>query len=112
MKYIADFEGFFLNRGFVIKEFVLISLDSGEKTHFLLSLPNLSFKILKPKERKSISFCENYLHGIRYRTSGKKISDLKYFLQKTLTSKDTVYIKGIEKVKACLLYTSDAADDL
>lgn len=99
MKYIVDFEGFTLSSTFVIKEFVLLQLNSGKKVHFLLNSPKVNNNFLKSKDRKNISYCENFLHGVRWGTKGQSISNLKTLLHTTLTSEDIVYIKGEEKVK-------------
>jgi len=99
MNYIVDFEGFNLSFNFVIKEFVLLSLDSEKKVHFLLNSPRFKNKCFKLKETKSIAYCENYLHCVRWRTRGQTFADLLNFLHKTLKSEDTVFIKGLEKVK-------------
>lgn len=99
MKYIIDFEGFALSSIFVIKEFVLSSLDSNAKTHFLLSSPNLNTRFLRFKDKAKISYCENWLHGIRWETRGKRFTDLRKFINLTLVSSDIIFIKGEEKVK-------------
>jgi len=97
MKYIVDFEGFTVNSYFVVKEFVLLSLDSGFKHHFILKSPKtISFRF---KDRKNILYCENFLHGIRWSTRGKSFGFLKQFLNSILSSEDTLFIKGDEKVR-------------
>ena len=99
MKYIVDFEGFSLNCTFVIKEFVLQSLDFNQKKYFLLNSPSFNFNNLRRKDRKSVNFCEKNLHLIRWRTRGANFAELRDFLNQTLKADDTVYIKGEEKVK-------------
>jgi len=99
MNYVVDFEGFSVKGFFVIKEFVVASIDSEEKNHFILNSPILNWNYLRSKDRKSINYCEKYLHQIRWGTRGKHFSELKSFLNHKLTEQDTIFIKGSDKLK-------------
>jgi len=80
MNYLVDFEGFPLKSFFVIKELVIVSLDSDIKHHFVFNSPNI--EIIRPKDRKNIFYCEKYLHGVRWKTRGVPFINLRNFFTK------------------------------
>lgn len=96
---VIEFEGFQVNTNdFVVKELAFYSVDFGY--HGLWSfLPPHSWEQLSPKERKTFAWLTRNLHGLRWDSGDLPFSYLEPILSSLFISYETIYSKGLEKVK-------------
>jgi hypothetical protein len=94
MKYLLFAEGFLLRGKFVFKEIAFYCLETNILNQYIISPPSKVFNTLSQKERRTVSYCENHLHRIKWMTKGKSFMYVKYLVNKMLQSQDEIYTKG------------------
>lgn len=100
---IVDFQGFKVNRKFLVREFGWINMETGETGIYKFSLP---LRDISSKDRSTISYNENNFHGLSYGpASGDGAIDIKHLDSKVMEvhnkckrgDVDIVAFKGLEK---------------
>lgn len=99
MKYVIEFEGFLLPRGFVFKEITICNIKCTEdptyfQKHFFIK-PPCHFNSLTVHEKRIVKYCENKLHKIYWFAGRDKFNSVLAYLS-TLNDA-TVYTKGLQK---------------
>lgn len=95
MKYIVEIEGFQLQNKFVVKELVIVDVESNFRRHFFICSPYGKSK-LSISDRKVVQYCETNLHKIRWNAGHTKMHTVKTYV-KNVTSGSVVYTKGNQK---------------
>lgn len=98
MKYVVEFEGFQLAKGFVFKEISICSVDGLIGVQFFVKPPK-RFEWLSPKDKKIVRYCETYLHKIFWHAGYDRFSTVKQRLQDLFSKDDTLYTKGLQKTQ-------------
>lgn len=98
MKYVVEFEGFQLAKGFVFKEISICSIDGSLGFQFFVK-PPMRFERLSLKDKKIVRYCETYLHKIFWHAGYVRFANVKQRLQDLFSKDDTLYTKGIQKTQ-------------
>lgn len=95
MKYVIEFEGFQCENSFVIKELCVISMDAVTNKHFVIK-PPLPKSNLNTKEKRTVAFCEKFLHRVFWNSGDSTWKSVRKYIQ-TFPNSTVVYTKGIYK---------------
>ncbi len=95
MKYIVEIEGFQLIDKFVIKELVILDVESNFRRHFFIKSPYGKAR-LNVSDKKVVQYCEQSLHKIRWNAGHTRMKIVMRYI-KNVTSGSVVYTKGCQK---------------
>ena len=105
MIYVVDFEGYFVKNNFVIKEFAYFRLHGSKSEQFLFQAP-FSWSALTFKEKQTVSYCEKFLHRIRWSSGNIPYQNRHKIFNNIFQKGDFVFVKGDQKVKVFQRYLS------
>jgi hypothetical protein len=97
MIFVVDVEGFLVKNHFVVKEFAYKSLDDLSFGQFFFK-PPFSWESLSFKEKQTVSYCEKFLHCLRWSSGAINYQDRLQVFQNLFKDGDTIFVKGTEKV--------------
>jgi hypothetical protein len=98
MIYVVDFEGYFVKNNFVIKELAYFRIEDSKTEQFLFT-PPFSWSHLSFKEKQTVSYCENFLHQIRWDNGKTPYQNRLEICKGIFKPDDIIYIKGEQKQK-------------
>lgn len=99
MKYLLFAEGFMLKGGFVFKEIAFYCMETNILKQYLINSPSKLFNNLTSRERKTVAYCENHLHRIKWFIKGKSFQYVKHLINRELKIGDEIYTKGDQMKK-------------
>jgi len=88
-----------LKGGFVFKEIAFYCVETNVLKQYIINSPPKLFENLNHRERKTVMYCENNLHKIKWFTRGKSFQHVKYLINRELKSGDEIYTKGDQMKK-------------
>lgn len=92
---LLDIQGFQLdNNEFIVKE---LAIRIGQQLNHYLFKPPIPFNKLTDRERRTVSYVERKIHGLRYSSGYMEYTELRKILH--AINVDTIYVKGHQKYR-------------
>jgi len=97
MDVVIEFEGYQLKNGFCFKELCVFFVKEDFRVHFFIKSQN-EFKYLSKADKRTLKFCEKYLHKLFWRAGHIEQGYLMTCVKNLIEPNATIFTKKESKV--------------